>query len=87
MFRKGLIINLCRYIIMKFKYKFKDFRDEVVRVLKESHETISLILGLNCLFAWYLSGDGFILFTGAVLTIVSLVDLLLVVKPEEADEK
>ena len=72
---------------MKFKYKLKDFRDEVVRTLKESHEMVSLVLGLNCLSAWYLSGDGFILFTGAVLTVVSLVDLLLVVKPEEADEK
>lgn len=70
---------------MKFKYKMKAFRNEVVRTLKESHEMISLILGLNCLFAWYLSGDGFILLTGAVLTVVSLVDLLLVVKPEEAD--
>ena len=70
---------------MKFKYKMKAFRNEVVRTLKESHEMISLILGLNCLFVWYLSGDGFILLTGAVLTVVSLVDLLLVVKPEEAD--
>lgn len=87
MFRKGLIINLCRYIIMKFKYKMKDFIQETVRIMKECHVTISLVLGLNCLLIGILSSDIFILFTGSVLTVVSAVDILFVEKAEEAEEK
>jgi len=85
-FRKGLIINLCRYIIMKFKYKLKEFRDEVVRTMKECHVTISLVLGLNCLWVGALASDNFILLTGTILTVVSLVDILFVDK-EEGVEK
>ncbi len=61
----------------------KKFLNGMIKALKDSHEMVSLILGLNCLFAWYLSGDGFILFTGAVLTVVSLVDIIFIEKAGE----
>lgn len=67
---------------MKFKYKLKEFRDEVIRVMKECHVTISLVLGLNCLWVGVLASDNFILFTGSILTVVSLVDILFVDKEE-----
>lgn len=67
---------------MKFKYKLKEFRDEVIRVMKECHVTISLVLGLNCLWVGVLASDNFILFTGSILTVVSLVDMLFVDKEE-----
>jgi len=71
---------------MKFKYKMKDFVQETVRIMKECHVTISLVLGLNCLLIGLLSSDVFILFTGSVLTVVSAVDILFVDK-EEGVEK
>jgi hypothetical protein len=71
---------------MTFKCKVTSFKNELIRIAKEQHEVISLAIGLNCLFAYALSDDFFLLLSGLVLTTVSLVDLFFD-EVKEVDEK